>query len=274
MNSEEKDLCRSCAANKGYSKSKDQRRHEQFAKLYEACKKNGYTIITDESEYVNCNMNIEFICPKHGKQIMKMYNLQSGHKCRICSYEERANKCKHTPDYVASVVAMFNDNKLLNKEDYISSHTRNLKIQCGKCNGVHTYIVSFDDYVGNKQHQCHSCSSYESSGEKIIADYLTSLRIDFIREKKFADCKDKRQLPFDFYLPKYNLIIEFDGPHHFKKVWNEKHLKYTQKHDKIKNDYCMAHGIHLLRISYLDGHNVSQLIDNKLNEILQVKDIV
>ena len=39
--------------------------------------------------------------------------------------------------------------------------------------------------------------------------------IEFKKEKKFKDCKDKYQLPFDFYLPQYNLCIEFDGEQHF-----------------------------------------------------------
>lgn len=71
----------------------------------------------------------------------------------------------------------------------------------------------------------------------------------------FDDCRDINLLPFDFYLPDYNLCIEYDGIHHFE--INEyfggvDRLKYTKKHDKIKNIYCKLNNIKLIRISYKD----------------------
>lgn len=41
-------------------------------------------------------------------------------------------------------------------------------------------------------------------------------------QKRFADCRTKVSLPFDFYLPSYNLIIEADGNQHYsssRKAW-------------------------------------------------------
>ena len=34
----------------------------------------------------------------------------------------------------------------------------------------------------------------------------------------FNDCKRKNKLRFDFYLPKYNVLIEYDGMQHFKPI--------------------------------------------------------
>lgn len=34
---------------------------------------------------------------------------------------------------------------------------------------------------------------------------------DFIIQHKFKNCRDIRPLPFDFYLPKLNTCIEYDG---------------------------------------------------------------
>ena len=59
-------------------------------------------------------------------------------------------------------------------------------------------------------------------------------------------------MPFDFYLPEYNICIEFDGIQHFEprdafggKVEFEK----TKLRDKIKDDYCKNNGLSLIRIS-------------------------
>ena len=70
---------------------------------------------------------------------------------------------------------------------------------------------------------------------------------------------------FDFYLPEYNLCIEYDGIQHFKVIgWNtQEKLNKTQEHDKIKDLYCKNNNIQLLRISYQD--NYKEKILNYLN---------
>lgn len=56
---------------------------------------------------------------------------------------------------------------------------------------------------------CQKCSS--SKGELFIWNFLKTNNIKFIEEKRFKECKNKRPLPFDFYLPEYNMCIEYDG---------------------------------------------------------------
>lgn len=88
--------------------------------------------------------------------------------------------------------------------------------------------------------------------------------IDFEQEKRFYDCRDVKPLPFDFYLPQYNLIIEFDGQQHFREVYN-RDFETTKKHDEIKNKYCEDNDIDLLRIPYWDGNDIEKIISTKLN---------
>ena len=112
-----------------------------------------------------------------------------------------------------------------------------------------------------------------SKGEVATMIYLENNNIEYIRQYKFKDCKDKRALPFDFYLPQYNLCIEYDGKGHFQKVDYygkladdklQENYEYVKKHDKIKTEYCKNHNIKLLRISYKEN------IENKLNEWLKI----
>lgn len=102
---------------------------------------------------------------------------------------------------------------------------------------------------------CPKCNNYK--GEIAIRKFLTECKIEFEEQKKFDDCKDKRQLPFDFYIPFYNLCIEFDGEGHFKPIKRskemtdkqaEENLNYVQRHDEIKTNYCKNNGIKLLRL--------------------------
>lgn len=120
-----------------------------------------------------------------------------------------------------------------------------------------------------KQNQgCPNCS--ESRGEKAIRLYLKNNNIEFIQECKFDDCKYKKGLPFDFYIPNYNLCIEFDGRQHFESedfFGGEESFKLTQKRDKIKNKFCEDNGISLLRIPYYELENVEEILDKEFERL-------
>lgn len=113
----------------------------------------------------------------------------------------------------------------------------------------------------------------ESKGCNIITNFLDKNKILYIKEYKFSDCKDIRPLPFDFYLPDYNICIEYDGQQHFRPVqsWGgEKTFQNTKKHDKIKNQYCKNNNIRLIRIPYWDYNKLNEeyllsLINDKKN---------
>ena len=112
---------------------------------------------------------------------------------------------------------------------------------------------------------CPICKS--SKGEKNISLYLEKNHIKYIRQYKFNGCKDQKTLPFDFYLPELNMCIEYDGYQHFHemKIWGGKEkLEYTQKHDKIKTEYCFLNNIKLIRIKYDEN------IMYKLNENFKI----
>jgi very-short-patch-repair endonuclease len=89
-----------------------------------------------------------------------------------------------------------------------------------------------------------------------IHDFLSELNINFTEQKRFFDCRNKKQsdmLPFDFYLIDYNVLIEYDGLHHFEPIkgWGgEDKFKITKENDGIKNNYCLTHNIPLLRLPY------------------------
>lgn len=104
-----------------------------------------------------------------------------------------------------------------------------------------------------------------SKGENIISQFLTNHNIDFGKEKKFKDCKDKSLLRFDFYLPDFNTCIEFDGYWHFHPYKHDsKRLENIQRRDRIKNIYCRENHIPLIRISNL------KLIEQTLTSILKL----
>lgn len=109
----------------------------------------------------------------------------------------------------------------------------------------------------------------ESKGEAIIKQTLMNLCVEFEREKKFDGCRNVKLLPFDFYLPQWNIAIEFDGEHHFrfKGFWNggRTTLEVTQKNDRIKNNYCKKNKIKLIRFPFNMVNKIEKIIQQEYN---------
>lgn len=97
-----------------------------------------------------------------------------------------------------------------------------------------------------------------SKGEMKISSILKNMSINFNTQKKFDDCRSENGslLKFDFYLPDYNLLIEYDGEQHYVGWWNASdingNLESIRARDNIKNEYCLKNNIHLARIPYYD----------------------
>lgn len=97
----------------------------------------------------------------------------------------------------------------------------------------------------------------ELIGEDKIREYLVNNSIDFIHRKNIE------KIYFDFYLPKYRTVIEFDGKQHYEPisffggvdVYNR--LKIN---DKIKNDYCEENYIDLIRIKYDQVERIFEIL--------------
>ena len=71
----------------------------------------------------------------------------------------------------------------------------------------------------------------------------------------FKKCRNKAELPFDFYLPSINMCIEYDGEQHYdpNNFYNKKRgFEYRRRNDEIKTNFCKQNSIKLLRIRYDD----------------------
>lgn len=105
-----------------------------------------------------------------------------------------------------------------------------------------------------------------SKGEQIIAEVLTSFGIKFTEQKRFPDCKLLKPLPFDFFIPDYNICIEYDGIQHEKPVkffGGETAYQQQQIKDSIKTKYCVDTGKKLVRIRHnLDREEITDVINS------------
>lgn len=98
-----------------------------------------------------------------------------------------------------------------------------------------------------------------SVAEKIISDFLNKYNINFSREVYFKDLVSPKggYYRYDFYLPDYNLIIEYDG-----KKWHK-----DKTRDDIKNKYCLDNNINIVRFSSKHYYQ----LDKHIKRVLKIK---
>ena len=196
-------------------------------------------------KYTGCSENIEIICPTHGIFLQRAVYHQK-HGCPKCGNVYR----KNTTDFISEAKIIHNGKYNYDKSIYINNKTK-LLIECVK-HGDFTQTPNSH----LKGRGCPTCR--ESTGEKIIRNYLQENKIVYEPQYKINN------FLFDFYLPEYNLIVEYDGIQHFQPVSTFGGEEQYQKQiivDNKKNKLCLLSGIKLLRIPYYEKNNIQNKIE-------------
>lgn len=86
--------------------------------------------------------------------------------------------------------------------------------------------------------------SVKSLGEKRLCKLFEDTSIVYETEKIYHDLRGKgeKYLRYDFYLPKFNLLIEYHGAQHFDSN-NMFYSKNAILRDKVKYEYAKSHNI-------------------------------
>ena len=211
-------------------------------------------------KYVDTNTSVEIICPIHGSffQLPRVHRRGGG--CKKCNLSNK-DKTISTQDFILKSQNIHGDVYRYDKVDYINSYTPVI-ITC-KEHGDFEQRPDVHARISTGGHGCPTCQ--ESRGERLIRQYLVNRGIVYIPQYTFRDCRGKkRPLPFDFYLPDYNMCIEYDGEQHFKLTKRYKYkvkLQERQATDQIKTDYCRDNNISLVRISFKEQKNIKSILD-------------
>ena len=185
----------------------------------------------------------------------KFKNQKTG--CKVCKAKERGIKSRLNFEEVKEKVEK-EGYKLLSKEYECSR--KDLTYQCDK---GHMYDASWNEF----QRGCRCPYCKNSKGEEKIKNFLENKKIEYLKEKRFDDCKFKYTLPFDFYLLQYNCCIEYDGIQHFEvneHFGGEEEFERTKIRDTIKNEYCKKNNIKLIRIPYWDYDRIEEILKREL----------
>ena len=114
---------------------------------------------------------------------------------------------------------------------------------------------------------CPLCK--ESKMEKEITELLAKKEIEFEREKRF-DWLGRQSL--DFYLPKYNIVIECQGIQHFEPLdyfGGKEEFEKRKMLDSTKSEKCMENGIEIIYYADYDYDFPYEVIKDK-NKLLSI----
>ena len=202
---------------------------------------------------------VDCYCTIHNKYIhnKSIRDIIKGCACYDCGLDKLSQSSLIPVEEAENRIKQINPNiSLLGEYNGIAAKN---KFKCKNCGYV------WEGYIYTLT-RCPNCEKFYW-GEKTIRDILQENNIEFIEQYKFKECKDKRELPFDFYLPNNNICIEYNGEQHYKpidKFGGMDSFKTQQEHDKIKRNYCLEHNITLLEIPYT--YNTNEKVANFLSE--------
>lgn len=140
-----------------------------------------------------------------------------------------------------------------------------VKVLCSR-HGV--FAVTPKEHVNGRG--CPSCS--ESSGERMVAAWLSANNLEFEKQKVFAGCRYKSPLRFDFYLPNHNTVIEYHGRQHYEPVeyfGGHETFKEQITRDNIKSKYCDRNNIRLVVIPFSEK-SIGQFLFDELRDLPNV----
>jgi hypothetical protein len=239
--------------------------NEYEKNITDRCAEINYTVTKPliQKNKVNLKNNINLKCNIDNFEWSANYNNFVNNKtgCPKCN-----NVAKITQQYAEQIIneRCCKINCILIEPFIFKTNKTKIRLKCNVCNNL--FAPTYNGFIHGET-GCGKCN--QSKGELNVMNYLNSKNIKYIREYKFDNCKYKRKLPFDFYLPENNTCIEFDGEQHFyvQNCWGGKNeLNIIQIRDKIKNEYCKRNNIKLIRIKYNeDAKEFLHDIDNQIN---------
>jgi hypothetical protein len=245
-----------------YYKRKEYEIVEKFKKIYN----NKYDY--SKFKYSGCMAKFIIICPIHGEFSMSTNSHLQGHGCPTCGNIGKGYSLKTNKKFIQDAIEIHSNRYDYSKVNYTKCY-KNVIITCKKHGEFSQCPHSHLQGKG-----CPKCKI--SKGESKIIKWLDENSIKYFFQYTFKDCKNlktNRKLPFDFFIPSKNLLLEYDGEQHFQyenKIINGKYkitkdvFEKIQSRDGIKTEYAHKNDIKLLRIKYTEFKDIEKILKTEI----------
>lgn len=206
--------------------------------------------------------------PDHEWHEMLVWLCLQGSKCRECAGRHQTRE-QRAADFLKRAYkkyghGMFDLSRVA--EQYVNNDTY-VDVKC--LYHDYWYQVTPDTFI-RCAGGCPKCNT--SRGEMAIILWLKENNIRYEKEPiiHHSDLLCKRgYLKPDFWLPDYNLYIEYNGKQHYYEIahfhdagdWT---LEDQQERDYALRKYCKENKIKLLEIPYTDFDRIEEILDKKV----------
>lgn len=178
---------------------------EQFIK--EAREVHGDKYVYSKVDYKNNATKVEIGCPIHGSFWQTPKDHLSGQGCPQC-----AGNIKYTQKEFVERAREVHGDKYIYADAIYNGANNEISVMCP----IHGPFATTPYRHINMENGCPRCR--DSKGEKIVGKILESKNVEYIPQKTFDWLKYDQPQRLDFYLPKQNIAIEYQGEQHFKPV--------------------------------------------------------
>lgn len=230
------------------------------------CKINNKSYVLISNIYIDARKDLNWKCLKCEKIFKRSWNItrMGLFECPYCS-GRKASEINNLLIINPELSKQWNyeKNYPICPENILPNTTKSFWWICDNCGHVWKKSVH---YRNQRNAPCPNCKM--SKGEHAIKSFLENNNILYHNEYSFENCKNIKNLRFDFYLPKYNLCIEYQGEFHYKiinGINNKNSLNKQITYDSIKRDFCKKNNIKLLEIPYWKYKNMKNILMKNLN---------
>ncbi len=238
-------------------------------------KRRAEKVHNDKYQYKNYGgttaAKVTVVCPYHEEFRQRVRLHLQGQGCRLCRNELFSKNNRYTrADFVKLARKQHGNLFDYSKVEYVKGD-QEVVVICKKHGPYRQKPVKHLEGSG-----CPACNS--SQGERQVARWLVEHEVDYLLQWREHDCiAVEKGAVFDFWIPEYDVIVEFDGPQHFKpqkKIGKfhqtpkqaEAAFKKVQLSDRNKDDWAAKNNCIMIRIRY--DEDVTTVLDQQLLPLL------
>ena len=222
--------------------------------------------------YINSKTKVIIICKKHGEfEQVPSAHILGGDGCRRCAYEKLTFDQTDTKESFI-IKARSKHGDLYDYSDVVYKFS-NKKVN----------IICIDHGVFEQKPNCHllgqGCPLCYNKTEGRLFNLLEKLYPSLQHQYRINWCKNNndKYLPFDFVIKKYKIIIELDGPQHFKQIHDWKSPEKQQQIDKYKMKCANENSYSVIRLIqedvFNDTYNWLSELDHNIKKLISEKTI-
>lgn len=262
--------CRKC-----FSESMPKKyNNEEIIKIFNDKHNGKYSY--EKTDYRGATEKVCINCPEHGYFWQLPFAHMSGQGCPKCANNQKID----TKEFIKRSIQKHGNKYDYSDAEYVNNRVK-IKIICHEkdSNGLEHGAFYTSPHSHMQGSGCPKCKqNYRLENE--VRLLLATNEIEFEEKKIFDGLKRDLPLRPDFYLPKYNIVIECQGEQHFKPVnfsgkgkeWSENIFKLNQERDNIKRKYFKEHDILLLEYTHCKetkGENLIKTKEKLMERILE-----